>query len=182
MTDTTKDYTHWKGIDAEHICIGGVEVDIAAFGIVNLVPTVTQMNAWYAAYLAQLTNPLVIRTNVLAAAVTAGTAVVCPAVAGQRFQVLNLAMRCNGGNLSGPTTIEIVEQTAGTVFLSHVTADMLSGVWNSLIGGTAVITGMTAGGMTSAANKGLLLTDTGGTAFATATSADVIVCGYYTTT
>lgn len=126
-------------------------------------------------------TPLVYRTNVTAAQVNAGTTAVVPAVAGKRFQVLHIAMAAAGGNVSGPTTVEVVEETAGTVFLSHVTADLTDGTWHNLVTGTPVITGITAGGMTSADNKALLVTKTGGTDFATATGLDVIVVGYYTT-
>jgi len=130
-------------------------------------------------------TPLVYRTTVSAAAINTGTAsYVVPAVAGKRFQVMHIAMAATlgGGNVTGPTTVEVIEETAGTVFLSHVTADLTDGVWHNLVTGTPVITGITAGGMTSADNKGLLVTRTGGTAYATSTGLDVIVVGYYTTT
>lgn len=126
-------------------------------------------------------TPLVYRTRHLAAAVESGGAVCVPAVAGEQFQVLNLCMRAYGGNAANATTIEITEETAGTVFLSHVVADMTSGAWVNQVGGTVVITGMTAGGLTSAANKALVLSATGGTGLDTCTGVDVIVCGYYTT-
>lgn len=127
-------------------------------------------------------TPLVYRTNVTAAQVNAGVTPVVPAVAGKRFQVMHIAMAANGGNVSGPTTVEVIEETAGTVFLSHITADLTDGTWHNLVTGTPVITGITAGGMTSADNKALLITKSGGTDFATATSLDVVVVGYYTTT
>lgn len=127
-------------------------------------------------------TPLVYRTNVTAAQINAGATAVVPAVAGKRFQVMHISMAAAGGNVSGPTTVEVVEETAATVFLSHVTADLTSGVWHNLVTGTAVITGITAGGMTSADNKALIVTKTGGTDFATATGLDVVVVGYYTTT
>lgn len=126
-------------------------------------------------------TPLVYRTNVTAAQVNAGLTAVVPAVAGKRFQVMHISMAAAGGNVSGPITVEVVEETAGTVFLSHVTADLTSGVWHNHVTGTAVITGITSGGMTSADNKALLVTCAGGTAFATATGLDVTVVGYYTT-
>jgi hypothetical protein len=130
-------------------------------------------------------TPLVYRTTVTAAAINTGTAsYVVPPVAGKRFQVMHISMAATlgGGNVAGPTTVEVIEETAGTVFLSHVTADLTDGVWHNLVTGTPVITGITAGGMTSADNKGLLVTKTGGTAYATSTGLDVIVVGYYTTT
>ncbi|MCR4338520.1 MAG: hypothetical protein NUW01_01390 [Gemmatimonadaceae bacterium] len=127
-------------------------------------------------------TPLVYRTNVTAAQVNAGTTAVVPAVASKRFQVLHISMAAAGGAVSGPTTVEVIEETAGTVFLSHVTADLTDGVWHNHITGTPVITGITNGGMTSADNKALLVTKTGGTDFATATGLDVVVVGYYTTT
>ena len=127
-------------------------------------------------------TPLVYRTNVTAAQVNAGATAVVPAVAGKRFQVLHISMAAAGGNVSGPTTVEVVEETAGTVFLSHVTADLTSGVWHNHVTGTPVITGITAGGMTAVDNKALIVTKTGGTDFATATGLDVVVVGYYTTT
>ena len=127
-------------------------------------------------------TPLVYRTNVTAAQVNAGVTPVVPAVAGKRFQVMHISMAAAGGNVSGPTTVEVVEETAGTVFLSHITADLTDGVWHNLVTGTPVITGITAGGMTSTDNKALIVTKTGGTDFATATGLDVVVVGYYTTT
>jgi hypothetical protein len=127
-------------------------------------------------------TPLIYRTNHLTAAVEAGGAVVVPAVAGKKFKVLDLMMRANGGNAANATTIEITEESAGTVFLSHVVADMTSGTWVHQVGGTVVITGMTAGGLTGTANKGLHLSATGGAGLDTCTSVDVIVTGYYTTT
>jgi hypothetical protein len=130
-------------------------------------------------------TPLVYRTTVTAAAINTGTAsYVVPAVAGKRFQVMHISMAATlgGGNVAGPTTVEVIEETAGTVFLSHVTADLTDGVWHNLVTGTPVITGITAGGMTSADNKGLLVTCTGGTPYATSSGLDVIVVGYYTTT
>ena len=121
-----------------------------------------------------------IRANHLAAAITAGTATAVPAVAGKSFCVMDARMRANGGNLSGPTTVEIVEETSGKVFLSHVTADLTDGVWHDTATGTPVIAGITGGGLVVAGKK-LLVTDSGGTQFATATSLDTIVTGYYTT-
>jgi len=127
-------------------------------------------------------TPLVYRTNVTAAQVNAGVTAVVPAVAGKRFQVMHISMAAAGGSVSGPTTVEVVEETAGTVFLSHVTADLTDGTWHNLVTGTPVITGISAGGMTAVDNKALLVTKTGGTDFAGATSLDVVVVGYYTTT
>ena len=179
MTDTTANYTHYKGIDAEHLCIAGVEVDMSSWGIVSLVPTVAQVNAMYAEYVARLTSPLVIRTNVSAANVHGAATAVVPAVAGMRFQVQNIAMRANGGNVSSAVTLGVKED-GGAVFLSHIAADMTATVWHNTVTGTPVITGMTSGGMTAVANKALLAYDAGGTT-GTATSIDFIVVGYYTT-
>lgn len=123
---------------------------------------------------------LTIRANHLAAAITAGTATAVPAIAGKSFVCKDIVMRANGGNLSGPTTVEVVIETTGTVMESHVTADLTDGVWRGTADGTVVITGITAGGICTAGKK-LLVTDTGGTAFATATSLDTIVVGYFTT-
>ena len=123
------------------------------------------------------------RTQHLAAAVEAGGAICVAAVAGKRFQVLHIAFRAYGGNAANATTVELTEETAATVFLSHIVAHLTSGVWvNDTAGAGVVLTGMTAGGMTSAANKGLLLSATGGAGLDTCTGIDVIVCGYYTTT
>ncbi len=175
-------------------CASGGTIDIESGGILSIAgvdktaklsdlatgtSTAAQIDAAVAG------TPLVYRTTVLAAAINTGTAsFVVPAVAGKRFQVMHIAMAATlgGGNVTGPTTVEVKEQTAGTVFLSHVTADLTDGVWHNLVTGTPVITGMTAGGMTSADNKGLLVTCTGGTPYATSTGLDVIVVGYYTTT
>jgi len=129
-------------------------------------------------------TPLVYRTTVTAAQINAGVTPVVPAVTGKRFQVMHISMAATlgGGNVTGPTTVEVIEETAGTVFLSHVTADLTDGTWHNLVTGTPVITGITAGGMTSTDNKGLLVTCTGGTPYATSSGLDVIVVGYYTTT
>lgn len=158
------------------ITINGVSVVDEVAALAGLTSDAAELDAAVAG------TPLVFRTNVTAAQVNAGVTPVVPAVAGKRFQVLHIAMAAAGGNVSGPTTVEVVEETAGTVFLSHVTADLTSGVWHNLITGTPVITGITAGGMTSADNKALIVTKSGGTDFATATGLDVIVVGYYTTT
>jgi hypothetical protein len=88
-------------------------------------------------------------------------------------------MRSNG-NVAGATTVG-VQEDAGAVFLSHVTADLTDGVWHNLVTGTPVVTGITSGGMTAAANKALLAYCAGGVLI-TATSIDYIVVGYYTTT
>jgi hypothetical protein len=94
---------------------------------------------------------------------------------------MDIMFRAYGGNAANATTVELTEETAGTVFMSHVVADMTSGTWVGTVGGTVVITGMTAGGLTSAANKALVLSATGGTGLDTCTGVDVIVVGYYTT-
>jgi hypothetical protein len=124
----------------------------------------------------------VVRARHAVAAITAGTAVVLANVAGYSFVVKDAWMRAIGGNLSGPTTVEIAEETSGDVFLSHVTADMTENVWRGCGtgDGTNVITNITAGGLV-VANKKLLLTDTGGSGAATATHIDTIVAGFWTT-
>jgi hypothetical protein len=161
------------------LSLNGVDVTPELALLNGVTATGAQINAAVAG------TPLVYRTTVLAAAINTGTAsFVVPAVAGKRFQVMHIAMAATlgGGNVTGPTTVEVKEETAGTVFLSHVTADLTDGTWHNLVTGTPVITGITAGGMTSADNKGLLVTCTGGTPYATSTGLDVIVVGYYTTT
>ena len=161
--------THFSGLDAvDSFAIGGVTVDATA----------AELNA-----LADGTPTeglIVYRVRSAVAAVTAGTATAVPAITGRSFCVIDARMRAVGGNLSGPTTVEIVEETSGDVFLSHVTADLTSGVWHDTATGTAVITNITAGGLVVAGKK-LLVTDTGGSASATATSIDTIVVGYWTT-
>ncbi len=125
---------------------------------------------------------VVLRTNHPVANITAGTAIAVPAVTGKQFVMRDAWLRAKGGSLSGPTTIELVVETTGTVMLSHVTADMTQDTWRGCGtgDGTNVTTGITAGGLVTA-GKNVLLTDTGGTAAATATSIDVIVSGYFTT-
>lgn len=121
------------------------------------------------------------RARHTAAAIMAGTAIALPAAAtGLQFICKDIWMRAVGGNLSGPTTVEVVIETTGTVMESHVTADLTAGAWRGPADGTVVITGITAGGLVTAGKK-LLVTDTGGTAFATATHLDTIVAGYFTT-
>jgi len=167
--------------------IGGVTVtataaEINAALIAGITVTGPELNAMQAEVLARLTTPMVIRTNHLAATVTGASGIAVPAVAGKRFQVMHIAMRANGGNVSGPTTVGVKED-GGAIFLSHVIADLTATVWHNLVTGTPVVTGMTSGGMTAVANKGLLVYCAGGDAtYATSTSLDVIVVGYYTTT
>jgi hypothetical protein len=171
------------GLPVSGLKIGaaGAEVAVTASAAqINKLTTLTASAAQLDAAVAG--TPLVYRVNHLAAAVTAGTGIAVPAVAGQRFQVLHIAMRANGGNVSGPTTVGVKED-GGAIFLSHVIADLTDGVWHNLVTGTPVVTGITSGGMTAVANKGLLVYCAGGdSTFATATSLDTIVVGYYTTT
>lgn len=123
----------------------------------------------------------VVRARNTIAAVNTGTAsVAVPAIAGRSFCVLDARMRAVGGNVTGPTTVEIAEETSGKVFLSHVTADLTTGVWHDTGSGTAVITGITGGGLVVAGKK-LLVTRTGGAVITGATHIDTIVVGYWTT-
>jgi len=122
--------------------------------------------------------PLVYRKNVSTALVNAGATAVVPAVSGKRFHVISLMMKSNG--VAGGATSVGIQEDGGSVFLSHVVADLTDGVWQDTVTGTPTITGMTAGGTTAAANKGLLAMCAGGTLTGT-TSVDYIVCGYYTT-
>ena len=126
-------------------------------------------------------TPLVYRTNVTTALINAGATPVVPAVAGKKFQVMQIMMRANGGNAGGADTVAVVEETAGTVFLSHVVADLTDGAWNNHVNGTPVITGITAGGTTGTANKALLAAKSGAGALDTCASVDFIVVGFYTT-
>ena len=160
------------------VSLNGVDVTAELALLNGVTATGAQINAAVAG------TPLVYRTTVTAAQVNAGVTPVVPAVAGKRFQVMHISMAATlgGGNVAGPTTVEVIEETAGTVFLSHVTADLTDGVWHNLVTGTPVITGITAGGMTAVDNKALLVTCTGGTPYATSTGLDVTVVGYYTTT
>lgn len=163
--------THFSGLDAvDSFAIGGVTVSATAAEMNDLADGIPALGM------------CVYRANHLVAAITAGTATAVPAVTGKSFVMTGAWMRANGGNLSGPTTVEIVIETTGTVMLSHVTADLTSGVWRGCGtgDGTNVITGLTAGGLVTAAKK-LLVTDSGGSAAATATSIDTIVVGYWTT-
>lgn len=126
-------------------------------------------------------TPLVYRTNVTAALVNAGATAVVPAVAGKRFQVLSIQMRANGGTVTGPTTVGVKED-GGAIFLSQEDQVLTAAVWHNLVTGVPVTTGMTSGGMTAVANKGLLAYCAGGdSTVATATSIDFTVVGYYTT-
>lgn len=126
-------------------------------------------------------TPLVYRTQHLAAAVEAGTGVCVPAVASKQFKIIDLMMRAYGGNAANATTVEITDESAGAVFLSHVVADMTAGTWVHQVGGTVVKTAMTAGGITATANKAVKVSATGGAGLDTCTGIDVIVVGYYTT-
>lgn len=178
--------THFSGLDAvDSLAIGGVTVSATAAELNASAGVTAGMAAASKAVVLDSSKVndgvvLTIRANHLAAAITAGTATAVPAVTGKSFCVLDIRMRAKGGNVSGPTTVEVAEETSGTVFLSHVVADLTQNTWVGQVEGTPVKTGITAGGMVVAGKK-LLVTDTGGTGFATATSLDTIVTGYYTT-
>lgn len=122
----------------------------------------------------------VYRARNTAAAITAGTAVALAAKTGYQFIVKDAWMRAIGGAVAGPTTVEIAIETTGTVMLSHVVADLTEDAWRGPADGTHVITGITAGGLVTVSKK-LLITDSGGSAFATATHLDTIVAGYWAT-
>ena len=163
--------THFSGLDAvDELDIGGVQVTASAAELNDLADGVPALGYQ------------VVRARHTVAAITAGTAVALAGVAGKQFVVRDIWMRAVGGNLSGPTTVEVVIETTGTVMLSHVTADMTSGVWRGCGtgDGTNVITGITAGGIVTA-DKDLLVTDSGGSGAATATHIDTIVVGFWTT-
>jgi hypothetical protein len=160
--------------------IGGVTVTPTA-AMINKLTTMTSQASQIDAMVSGPVNTY--RTQHLAAAVEAGGAVCVPAVAGKRFQVLSMALRAYGGAAANAVTVEIYEETAATVFLSHIIAHLADGVWcNDVAGAGVVRTGITAGGMTGVANKALHISATGGAGLDTCTGIDVIVCGYYTTT
>jgi len=161
--------THFDGLDAvSSLAIGGVTLAASAAALDAVVAGEPLLG--YGVYRARNT----------AAAITAGTAVALAARTGYQFIVKDAWMRAIGGALAGPTTIEIIIETTGTVMLSHVTADMTQNTWRGPADGTPVITGITAGGIVTAAKK-LLITDTGGSGFATATHLDTMVVGYWAT-
>jgi len=112
------------------------------------------------------------------AEVTAETAVVVPPVAGKQFVATEVFMRAIGGNLSGPTTVELVETTTGGVVCSHVTADLTSGVWRLTTAGDGTVV-TTKWAIPLVVSEGLELTDTGGSASATATHLQCVVKGFY---
>ena len=125
---------------------------------------------------------MVYRFSHTIADITAGTAVAAPAYTGRSFIVTDALMRATGGNMTGPTTLEITIEDTGTVVLSHVTADLTKDTWcgTGTGDGTNVITLITAGGKVTA-GKQLLVSDTGGSAISVATGFDTIVTGYWTT-
>lgn len=162
----------------------GGEIDIESGGALKLAGTALTATAAELNAMADGEAPegyQVIRRRHTAAAIAAGTAEAVPAIAGRSFVCKDIFMRAIGGAVSGPTTVEVVIETTGTVMESHVTADLTENTWRGTADGTVVITGITAGGLVTAGKK-LLVTDTGGTAFATATHLDTICVGYYTTT
>jgi hypothetical protein len=177
----------YKNLDILGLPVGGLKIGTAGSEVV-VTPSAAELNSLTAsgataALMAQLMlGVFVIRARHTAAAVEANTAIAVPAVAGQQFQVLDLMMRAYGGAAANATTVEITEETAGTVFLSRVVANLTQGTWCGQIGGTSVITGMTNGGLTSAANKKLLCGASGGTGLDGCTHIDTIVTGFYTTT
>ena len=158
--------------------INALDITALKIGGVALGSSAAQIDAAVAG------TPLIYRATISAALVSAGATAIVPAVAGKRFQVLSLQMRSNGGTVTGPTTVGIKED-GGAIFLSQAVAGLTDAVWHNTITGTPVITGMTSGGMTAVANKGLLAYCAGGdttVAGAGVTGLSFIVCGYYTTT
>lgn len=188
MSYNSKNYTKQGG---EETVIGG-SIDIIASGAIKiggvaLTPNAAQINklATLASSAAQIDAAVdgtsamqVIRTSATVAQVEAGTVSVVPAVAGKQFIVTDMLMRSTG-SAAGATLIQLIEETANTVYMSHVIADMSDGVWVGKVGGTVVVTGYTAGGRLAAGKK-LFIGKTGGALTGT-TKVDVIVTGYYTT-
>jgi hypothetical protein len=130
-------------------------------------------------------TPYVVATtglvNITAANVNTGTyaaAPVVPHVTGLKFVPTGVKVRANGGIPSGSTLLELKEETSGTVIWSiALTTLAVANVWYSgPVDGTASSTLGTAG----TAAKGIYACKTGGS-FATATSVDFIVDGYWTT-
>lgn len=124
--------------------------------------------------------PVMYRSRHTAAAIAASATIV-PNRTGYNFIVQDAGMKAIGGTAATCTTVNIQEETSGTVFLSHVAADLtVAGGWRGTGtgDGTNVITGITAGGKVVTAKK-LLLDDVGGGALSGATHIEAYVLGYW---
>jgi hypothetical protein len=143
-------------IDVTSLKLGGVAVTASA----------AQLNA--------LTEPLFVDHVVTVAEVKAGHVVV-PAIAGKQFYPTFAAMVATG-SVTTSTVISLVESTSAGVVLSHVAADMASGVWAGPTGGTVVTTllntALTIG-------EGIKIVDTAPNSLTVTTAIRVIVSGYY---
>jgi len=106
------------------------------------------------------------------AQVNAGTSVVVPGIAGKQFFPTFAAMSATGT----PTVATVLSliKAGGGVVLSHVVADLTTGLWAGPTGGTVVTTLLNTA-LTAAA--GILATSTG--TLTTTTAMRYVVAGYH---
>ena len=101
--------------------------------------------------------------------------VVVPGIALKQFFPTFAAMVATG-SVTTSTIISLEESTSAGVVLSHVAADMTSGVWAGPTGGTVVSTllntALTVG-------EGIKIVDTAANSLTVTTAIRVIVAGYY---
>ena len=104
--------------------------------------------------------------------VNAGTSIVVPAITGKQFYPTFAAMSATGT----PTVATVLSliKSGGGVVLSHVIADLTSGLWAGPTGGTVVTTLLNTALTVS---TGIVATSTG--TLTTTTAMRYVVSGYY---
>lgn len=110
------------------------------------------------------------------AEVNAGTAELIPARAGKQFFPTHAAMMVPGTNIGGATLVRIIEETSGTVILSHAVADLNSHAWGYITGGTVAAGGI---GAFTTAGKKILVDKTGSAATGADGGLRCIVAGFW---
>jgi hypothetical protein len=160
--------THFDGLDAvTTFAIGGVTVTLTA----------AEMNTLHSLGLSgtggffdqSFTTAVIKAQNGVAN-------ILVPAITGKQFFATFAAMVALGGNAGGATTVRLVESTSAGVVLSHVVADMTTGTWVSVTGGTVVITKLNTPLVIS---EGIAIVDVAANSLTTCTSVRAVVAGYY---
>lgn len=113
--------------------------------------------------------------TVTAAEVKACNHVVVPGIALKQFFPTFAAMVATG-DVTTSTVITLQESTSSGVVLSHVAADMASGVWAGPTGGTVVTTKLNTA---LVVGEGIIIADTAPNSLTVCTAIRVIVAGYY---
>jgi len=157
-------FTHFSGIDAEVLAIDGTTVTLTA----------AEMNALHDLGLAGAGGFFDVSIAVAAINTDNGVSnLVVPAITGKQFFPTFAAMVA-AGSVTTATVISLTEETTDGVVLSHVAADMASGVWAGPTGGTVVTTKLNTALTVS---EGIKIVATGNLTVTTAIR--VIVAGYY---